>query len=163
MIDARIIENNKNNVHTYTRYTILSCMCTLTNKTWTTSNHTVVMRTSVTLSLQLVSYFFVVTMRWYKQRCDVISFLGCQSTHTHTAKWNVFGKHLILLLLDRNLDELKQSYELRIEKMKHEAESAVKHAMAEADKVAASVKTLYESQVHSSHSLSLERFFQILP
>lgn len=45
------------------------------------------------------------------------------------------------------MEELKQSYENRIERLKHEAETTVKNAMAEADKAVASVKSLYENQV----------------
>lgn len=45
------------------------------------------------------------------------------------------------------MEELKQSYENRIERLKHEAETTVANAMAETDKVVASVKSLYENEV----------------
>ena len=45
------------------------------------------------------------------------------------------------------MEELKQSYENRIERLKHEAEPTVTNAMAETDKVVASVKSLYENEV----------------
>ena len=46
------------------------------------------------------------------------------------------------------MEELKQSYENRIERLKHEAETTVANAMAETDKVMASVKSLYEKEVN---------------
>lgn len=46
------------------------------------------------------------------------------------------------------MEELKQSYENRIERIKHEVETTVGNTMAEADRVVASVKSLYENQVH---------------
>jgi len=51
------------------------------------------------------------------------------------------------LFPEKDLEELKQSYENRIERLKHEAETTVANAMAEADKVVASVKSLYENEV----------------
>ena len=51
------------------------------------------------------------------------------------------------MLTEKDLEELKQSYENRIERLKHEAETTVANTMAEADKVVASVKILYENEV----------------
>ena len=45
------------------------------------------------------------------------------------------------------MEELKQSYENRIEQIKQEAQTTVTNTMAEADRVVASVKSLYENQV----------------
>ena len=45
------------------------------------------------------------------------------------------------------MEELKQSFENRIERIKHEAETTIAKAKIEAEKVIASVKSLYENQV----------------
>ena len=45
------------------------------------------------------------------------------------------------------MEELKQSYENRIEQIKQEAQTTVTNTVAEADRVVASVKSLYENQV----------------
>lgn len=56
-------------------------------------------------------------------------------------------KFFFFFSTEKDLEELKQSYETRIERLKHEAETTVKNAMAETDKVVASVKGLYENEV----------------
>lgn len=57
------------------------------------------------------------------------------------------------LFTEKDLEELKQSYENRIERLKHEAEATVASAMAETDKVVASVKSLYENEVDMNINL----------
>ena len=52
-----------------------------------------------------------------------------------------------IISTERDLIELKQSYETRIERMRNEAETTVTNAVTEAEKVIASVKNLYENQV----------------
>lgn len=59
------------------------------------------------------------------------------------------------MLTEKDLEELKQSYENRIERLKHEAETTVANAMAETDKVVASVKILYENEVDKIINLCL--------
>lgn len=54
---------------------------------------------------------------------------------------------LFFFFTEKDLEELKQSYENRIERLKHEAETTVKNAMTETDKVVASVKSLFENEV----------------
>ena len=55
------------------------------------------------------------------------------------------------------MEELKQSFENRIERIKQEAETTIADAKIEAQKVMASVKSLYENQV-TLLELSLFRF-----
>ena len=57
------------------------------------------------------------------------------------------------------MEELKQSFENRIERIKHEAETTIADARIEADKVVASVKSLYENQVSTLLKPSLFKFF----
>lgn len=54
--------------------------------------------------------------------------------------WNFF-------LEEKDLEDLKQTFENRIDRLKHEAEMTVTNTIAEADRVVASVKSLYEKEV----------------
>lgn len=57
------------------------------------------------------------------------------------------SSYLCLHPTEKDLEELKQSFENRIERIKHEAETTIVNARIEADKVIASVKSLCEHQV----------------
>ena len=67
------------------------------------------------------------------------------------------SSYLYLHPTEKDLEELKQSFENRIERIKHEAQTTIENARIEADKVIASVKSLYENQV-TLLELSLFRF-----
>ena len=62
--------------------------------------------------------------------------------------WNFF-------LEEKDLEDLKQTFENRIDRLKHEAEMTVTNTIAEADRVVASVKSLYENEVDNIITLRL--------
>ena len=66
------------------------------------------------------------------------------------------------MLTEKDLEQLKLSYENRMERLKHEAETTVANAMAEADKVVASVKGLYENEVDKIINLCSQYRMEIL-
>lgn len=66
----------------------------------------------------------------------------------HVWKGTLYCRLFVFLFTtDRDLEELKKSYEHRLEQIKHDTETTVANAMAEADRAMAAVKSLYENQV----------------